>query len=66
MSDWVWFGSLAFPAFFQAMTLGMILWLMLRFVARNLSLEKWFWHMGLVELSTLVICIAGVSRLLQL
>lgn len=66
MSDWVWFGSLAFPAFFQALTLGVMVWLALRFMTRNLSSETWFWHMGLVELSTLVICIAGVSRLLQL
>ncbi len=66
MSDWVWFGSLAFPAFFRTVFFGAILWFFLRYVYRRFSLDRWFWHSGLVELSLLIISCAVINRILNL
>ena len=66
MPDWVWFGALPFPAFFQALIFGTALWFLLHHFGRRLPLEKWFWHMGLFELGTLLVSITLVSLLLRL
>ncbi len=66
MNDWLLFGSLAFPAFFRTAFFGTILWLALVYVYRRFSIDRWFWHTGLVELSLLVISYAFTSRILSL
>ncbi|WP_371924757.1 DUF1656 domain-containing protein [Endozoicomonas sp. SCSIO W0465] len=66
MNDWVWFGSLAFPAFSRTALLGSIIWFALRYAYRRFSLDRWFWHSGLVELSLLVISYAFTSWILSL
>ncbi|CAM3820938.1 hypothetical protein [Parendozoicomonas haliclonae] len=64
MADWVWFGSLAFPAFFRVAVYGALLWFLLRYGYLHLPLEKWFWHQGLVEVGSLILCITLVCFLL--
>ena len=66
MSDWVWFDSLAFPAFFRTTVWGTVLWFFLRYIYHRLFLDRWFWHSGIVELSLLVVCCAIASRILTL
>ena len=66
MSDWIWFGALAFPPFFRTAFFGTILWFALRYFYRRFSIDRWFWHTGLVELSLLVISYALISRILSL
>lgn len=66
MSDWMWFGSLAFPPLFRTAFFGMILWLVLRYIYRRFSIDRWFWHTGLVELSFLIISCAITSRILSI